>query len=95
MASDAVLFGAVGAPEYDDVPFEVRPEASLLRLRKELDLFANLRPAMVFPTLVNASTLKPDVVTGLDIMILVNYAVGLILPNRVVLMIWVWYQKRV
>ena len=70
MASDAVLFGAVGAPKYDDVPFEVRPEAGLLRLRKELDLFANLRPAMVFPTLVNASTLKPDVVSGLDIMIL-------------------------
>ena len=70
MASDAVLFGAVGAPKYDDVPFEVRPEAGLLRLRKELDLFANLRPAMVFPTLVNASTLKADVVSGLDIMIL-------------------------
>ena len=70
MASDAILFGAVGAPKYDDVPFEVRPEAGLLRLRKELDLFANLRPAMVFPTLVNASTLKPDVVSGLDIMIL-------------------------
>ena len=70
MASDAVLFGAVGAPKYDDVPFEVRPEAGLLRLRKELDLFANLRPAVVFPTLVDASTLKADVVSGLDIMIL-------------------------
>ena len=70
MASDAVLFGAVGAPKYDDVPFEVRPEAGLLRLRKELDLFANLRPAMVFPTLVDASTLKPDVVSGLDICLL-------------------------
>ena len=70
IASDAVLFGAVGAREYDDVPFEVRPEAGLLRLRKELVIFANLRPAMVFPTLVNASTLKPDVVSGLDIMIL-------------------------
>ena len=70
IASDAVLFGAVGAPEYDDVPFDVRPEAGLLRLRKELDLFANLRPAMVFPSLVNASTLKPEVVSGLDIMIL-------------------------
>jgi 3-isopropylmalate dehydrogenase len=70
MASDAVLFGAVGTPKYDDVPFEVRPEAGLLRLRKELDLFANLRPAMVFPTLVDASTLKSDVVSGLDIMIL-------------------------
>ena len=70
IASDAVLFGAVGAPQYDGVPFDVRPEAGLLRLRKEMDLFANLRPAMVFPTLVNASSLKPDVVAGLDIMIL-------------------------
>ena len=48
MASDAVLFGAVGTPKYDGVPFDVRPEAGLLRLRKEMDLFANLRPAMVF-----------------------------------------------
>jgi 3-isopropylmalate dehydrogenase len=70
IASDAVLFGAVGTPKYDGVPFEVRPEAGLLRLRKEMDLFANLRPAMVFPTLVDASTLKPEVVSGLDIMIL-------------------------
>ena len=70
IASDAVLFGAVGTPKHDSVPFEVRPEAGLLRLRKELDLFANLRPAMVFSTLVDASTLKPDVVSGLDIMIL-------------------------
>ena len=84
MASDAVLFGAVGAPKYDDVPFELRPEAGLLRLRKEMDLFANLRPAMVFPALVEASTLKAEVVSGLDIMILRDYVVGHILPSHVV-----------
>jgi len=70
LESDAILFGAVGAPQYDSVPFEVRPEAGLLRLRKEMDLFANLRPAIVFPTLVEASTLKPEVISDLDIMIL-------------------------
>ena len=70
MRSDAVLLGACGAPQYDDLPFEMKPERGLLTLRKEMDLFANLRPAMVFPPLVSASTLKPDVVSGLDIMIL-------------------------
>ncbi|MGC6485456.1 MAG: 3-isopropylmalate dehydrogenase [Candidatus Puniceispirillales bacterium] len=69
MAADAVLFGAVGGPQYDDLPFEVKPERGLLTLRKEMDLFANLRPAMVFPPLVSASTLKPEVVSGLNIMI--------------------------
>ena len=68
--SDAVLFGAVGGPDYDNLPFEKKPERGLLTLRKELDLFANLRPAIVFPPLVDASTLKPEVVKGLDIMIL-------------------------
>ena len=68
-ASDAVLLGAVGGPRWDDVPFEKRPERGLLRLRKDLDLFANLRPAVVFEALAEASTLKPDVVNGLDIMI--------------------------
>ena len=67
---DAVLFGAVGGPQYDDLDFEVKPERGLLTLRKELDLFANLRPAIVFPPLVEASSLKPDIVKGLDIMIL-------------------------
>ena len=67
---DAVLFGAVGGPKYDDLDFELKPERGLLTLRKELDLFANLRPAIVFPPLVEASTLKPDIVKGLDIMIL-------------------------
>ena len=55
MDADAVLFGAVGGPKYDGVEFEKRPENGLLRLRKEMDLFANLRPAMVFPALVDAS----------------------------------------
>ena len=70
MAADAVLFGAVGGPKWDDLDFSLKPERGLLRLRKEMDLFANLRPAVVFDSLVDASTLKPEVVRGLDIMIL-------------------------
>ena len=70
MASDAVLFGAVGGPQYDELAFELKPERGLLALRKEMDLFANLRPAIVFDALVDASTLKADVVSGLNIMIL-------------------------
>ena len=69
MAADAVLFGAVGGPKWDAVPYEVRPEAGLLRLRKDLGLFANLRPAICYPALAQSSSLKPDVVEGLDIMI--------------------------
>ncbi len=69
-AADAVLLGAVGGPQWDELPFEQKPERGLLRLRKELGLFANLRPAMVFDALVDASSLKPDLVQGLDIMIL-------------------------
>src|SRR5579862_6456404 len=68
-AADAVMFGAVGGPKWDAVPFEARPEAGLLRLRKELGLFANLRPAICYPALADASSLKRDVVDGLDIMI--------------------------
>ncbi|HET7764522.1 MAG TPA: 3-isopropylmalate dehydrogenase [Burkholderiales bacterium] len=68
--SDAVLFGAVGGPRYDALPREKRPEQAILTLRKELDLFANLRPASVFPELADASTLRPEVVTGLDLLIL-------------------------
>ncbi len=68
-AADAILLGAVGGPKWDDLPFEDKPERGLLRLRKDLDLFANLRPAVVFDALVDASTLKPDVVKGLDIVI--------------------------
>jgi 3-isopropylmalate dehydrogenase len=69
LAVDAVLFGAVGGPQYDKVPFDIRPEAALLRLRQELGVFANLRPAKVFDALVDASSLKPDLIRGLDIMI--------------------------
>lgn len=68
-AADAVLLGAVGGPKWDDVNFAVRPEAGLLRLRKELGLFANLRPAIVFPALADASALKSEKVEGLDLMI--------------------------
>ena len=69
MAADAVLFGAVGGPKWDAVPYEVRPEAGLLRLRKDLQLFANLRPAICYPALAAASSLKPELVEGLDILI--------------------------
>jgi 3-isopropylmalate dehydrogenase len=69
LAADAVLLGAVGGPKWDDLPFEIKPERGLLRLRKEMELFANLRPAVVFEALAEASTLKPEVVAGLDIMI--------------------------
>ena len=67
--SDAILFGAVGGPKWDDVPYEHRPEAGLLRLRKELNLFANLRPAICFSSLSNSSSLKSEIVEGLDILI--------------------------
>ncbi|MEM8652058.1 MAG: 3-isopropylmalate dehydrogenase [Pseudomonadota bacterium] len=70
MAADAVLFGAVGGPKWDDVPYEVRPEAGLLRLRKDMELFANLRPAICYPALADSSSLRKDVVEGLDILIL-------------------------
>lgn len=68
--ADAVLFGAVGGPKWDSVPYDVRPEAGLLRLRKDLELFANLRPAICYPALAKSSSLKPEVVEGLDILII-------------------------
>jgi 3-isopropylmalate dehydrogenase len=68
-AADAVLFGAVGGPKWADVPYGERPEAGLLRLRKDLGLFANLRPAVCYPALADASSLKREIVEGLDIMI--------------------------
>ncbi len=68
-AADAVLLGAVGGPKYDTLPRDKRPERGLLRIRKEMNLFANLRPAVLYPELASASTLRPDVVAGLDIMI--------------------------
>src|SRR5690606_9146862 len=69
-ASDAILFGAVGGPAYDALPRAQRPEQGLLRLRKHFDLFANLRPAMVYPELAHASSLRPELVAGLDIRII-------------------------
>ncbi len=68
-AADAVLLAAVGGPKWDGVPYEVRPEAGLLRLRKDMELFANLRPAICYPALADASSLKREVVEGLDLMI--------------------------
>ena len=68
-AADAVLLGAVGGPKWDGLPREQRPERGLLGIRKQLNLFANLRPAVLYPELANASTLKPEVVSGLDILI--------------------------
>jgi 3-isopropylmalate dehydrogenase len=67
--SDAILLGAVGDPKFDDYPPHLRPEKALLRLRKELELFANLRPIRTFSVLVDASTLKREVVEGVDILI--------------------------
>ena len=69
MAADAVLLGAVGGPKYDNLDFSVKPERGLLRLRKEMDLFSNLRPAQCFDALADFSSLKRDVVAGLDIVI--------------------------
>ena len=69
LEADAVLFGSVGGPKWDKVAFEIRPEAAILRLRKDLGVFANLRPAKVFDALCDASSLKPELVRGLDILI--------------------------
>jgi 3-isopropylmalate dehydrogenase len=69
LAADAVIFGAVGGPKWDAVAYEQRPEAGLLRLRKDLQLFANLRPAICYPALADASSLKRELVEGLDILI--------------------------
>jgi 3-isopropylmalate dehydrogenase len=68
-AADAVIFGAVGGPKWDKVPYDVRPEAGLLRLRKDLGLFGNLRPAICYPALAESSSLKREVVDGLDLVI--------------------------
>jgi 3-isopropylmalate dehydrogenase len=68
-AADAVLLGAVGGPQYDTLPRKLRPEQGILAIRKSLGLFANLRPALLYPELAAASTLKPEVVAGLDLMI--------------------------
>jgi 3-isopropylmalate dehydrogenase len=75
--AEAILFGSVGGPKWDTLPQEQRPERGLLRLRKELDLFANLRPATCFPMLVDASPLKRSVVEGTDIMVIRELTGGL------------------
>jgi 3-isopropylmalate dehydrogenase len=75
--ADAVLLGAVGGPKYDDLDFSVKPERGLLRLRKEMDLYANLRPAQCFDALADFSSLKKDVVAGLDIMIIRELTSGI------------------
>ena len=67
--ADALLLGAVGGPQWDSLPREQRPERGLLGIRKDLGLFANLRPAILYPELANASSLKPEIVSGLDILI--------------------------
>lgn len=76
-AVDAVLLGAVGGPKYDDLDFSVKPERGLLKLRKEMDLYANLRPAQCFDALADFSSLKRDVVAGLDIMIVRELTSGI------------------
>ncbi|MFQ6547512.1 3-isopropylmalate dehydrogenase [Aestuariibius sp. 2305UL40-4] len=75
--ADAVLLGAVGGPQYDDLDFPVKPERGLLRLRKEMDLYANLRPAQCFDALADFSSLKRDVVAGLDLMIVRELTSGI------------------
>jgi 3-isopropylmalate dehydrogenase len=77
LAADAVMLGAVGGPKWDGVPYDKRPEAGLLRLRKDLELFANLRPAICYPALADASSLKRELVDGLDIMIVRELTGGL------------------
>jgi 3-isopropylmalate dehydrogenase len=77
MAADAVLFGSVGGPKWESLPFELQPERGLLKLRKEMDLFANLRPAVVFEALADASALKRELVAGLDLMIVRELTGGL------------------
>ena len=74
---DAVLLGAVGGPDYDNLDFSVKPERGLLKLRKEMDLFANLRPAQCFNALADFSSLKTEVVSGLDIMIVRELTSGI------------------
>lgn len=69
LQSDAVLFGAIGGQKWDALPREKRPESGLLRFRKELGVYANLRPAVVYDELINASSLKPEIIKGVDIMV--------------------------
>ena len=81
-AVDAVLLGAVGGPKYDVLDFSVKPERGLLRLRKEMDLFSNLRPAQCFDALADFSSLKKEIVAGLDIVIVRELTSGVTLASR-------------
>jgi 3-isopropylmalate dehydrogenase len=81
LAADAVLFGSVGGPKWETLPFELQPERGLLRLRKEMDLFANLRPAVVFDALADASSLKRELVADLDLMIVRELTGGIYFGN--------------
>ena len=80
-AADAVLFGSVGGPKWEKLPFQLQPERGLLKLRKEMDLFANLRPAVVFEALADASSLKRDLVAGLDLLIVRELTGGIYFGN--------------
>lgn len=80
-SADAILLGAVGGPKWDKVERSIRPERGLLKLRSELDLFCNLRPAVLFPALADASSLKPEVVSGLDLMIIRELTSGIYFGN--------------
>ena len=86
--ADAVMLGAVGGPKWDDLDFSIKPERGLLRLRKELELFANLRPAICFDALADSSSLKHEVVAGLDIMIVRELTGGIYFGERAALKIW-------
>ena len=79
--SDAVLLGAVGDWKYDDLPREFRPESALLGIRKELNLFANLRPVVIFDELISSSALKPQIIKGTDIVIVRELTGDVYLPN--------------
>ena len=79
--ADAILLGAVGGPQYESLARELRPERALLGLRSELELFSNLRPALMYPALTGASTLKPEIVAGLDIMIVRELTGGIYFGN--------------
>lgn len=76
-ASDAVLFGAIGGPKWDTLDPSIRPEKGLLKIRKELEAYANLRPAVIFDELINASTIKPEIIKGVDILIVRELTGGL------------------
>jgi 3-isopropylmalate dehydrogenase len=79
--ADAILLGSVGGPQYEDLPRDMRPERGLLAIRSELDLFSNLRPALLYNELADASTLKPEIVSGLDIMIVRELTGGIYFGN--------------